>query len=125
MQSLRPGLVVLAALLAATSIQAQTSAAPKDARPLPDITGLMHEVEQHQRDSEKIQKDYLYHELATQQEDNGKKTETREFDVFWLNGVEVQKLTRKNGKELSPEEQKKENDRIDKEVAKARARKAK
>jgi hypothetical protein len=125
MRSLRPGIVVLAAFLAAASIQAQTSAAPEDTRPLPDIAALMHEVEQHQRESEKIQKDYLYHEVATQQEDNGKKTETREYDVFWLNGVEVQKLTRKNGRELSADEQKKENERIDKEVAKARERKAK
>ena len=93
-------------------------------RPLPDIPTLMHEVEQHQRASEAIQKDYLYHEVATEQE-NGKKTETREYDVFWLNGVEVQKLTRKDGRDLTADEQKKESDRIDKEVAKAKERKAK
>lgn len=98
-------------------------------KPLPDIPELMHEVEVHQKASEKIQKDYLYHELAISEENDGhggvKKTDSREYDVFWLNGVQVQKLVKKNGKELNAEEQKKESDRIDKEVAKARERRSK
>lgn len=98
-------------------------------RPLPDIPVLMHEVEAHQRASESIQKDYLYHEVATGEENDGhggvKKIETKEFDVFWLNGVEVHKLVKKDGKDLSAEEQKKESERIDKEVAKARERRNK
>src|SRR5438270_1691186 len=72
-------------------------------RPLPDIPAMMHEVEQHQKASELIQKNYLYHESATAEESDGgggvKKTETKEFDVFWLHGVQVQKLVKKNGKE--------------------------
>lgn len=111
-----------AALVAASLLDAQTQ--PDNARPLPDVPTLMHEVEQHQRASEKIQKDYLYHEVATLQ-DNGKKTETREYDVFWLNGVEVHKLTRKDSRDLTDDEKKKENERIDKEVAKAKERKSK
>jgi hypothetical protein len=116
-----PGAVEKAGVIAST----------KDAveMPLPDIPALMHEVEAHQKASETIQKDYLYHEVATAEEIDGhggvKKTETKEFDVFWLNGVEVQKLVKKDGKELSAEEQKKENERIDKEVAKARERRDK
>jgi hypothetical protein len=98
-------------------------------KPLPDIAELMHEVEAHQKASEAIQKDYLYHEVAVAQENDGhggvKKTETNEYDVFWLNGVEVQKLVRKDGKELTADEQKKESERIDKEVAKARERRSK
>jgi hypothetical protein len=98
-------------------------------RPLPDIVALMHEVEKHQKTSETIQKDYLYHEIATAEELDGhggvKKTEIKEFDVFWLNGVEVQKLVKKDGKDLSPDEQKKESDRIDKEVARAKERRDK
>src|SRR5262249_8179872 len=104
---------------------AQTeSERPASDRPLPDIPTLMHEVEHHQRASEAIQKNYLFHEVATVQ-DNGKKTETREYDIFWLNGVEVHKLTRKDGKDLTADEKKKEDDRIDKEVAKAKERKSK
>lgn len=93
--------------------------------PLPDVAALMHEVEQHQRESEKIQKDYLYHEVAHQQRSDGKKSENREYDVFWLRGIQVHKLVRKDGKELNEEEQRKESERIDKEVAKAQERKRK
>jgi hypothetical protein len=93
-------------------------------RPLPDVPSLMHEVEKHQRASEAIQKDYLYHEVANVHDD-GKKIEIREYDVFWLNGVEVHKLTRKDGRDLTDDEKKKEDERIDKEVAKAKERKSK
>ena len=54
-----------------------------------------------------------------------KKTETREYDIFWVEGVPVQRLVKKNGKELSADEQKKENEQIDKEVAKAKEKRAK
>jgi hypothetical protein len=91
-------------------------------RPLPDISTLMHEVEAHQCIAETVRKDYLYHafERAEQLDGHGvvKKATTREYDVFWVNGVPVQKLLKKDGKELSPEEQKKEDERIDKEAAK-------
>ena len=103
--------------------------APTEGTPLPNIPALMHEVEAHQKASETIQKDYLYHEVATAEESDGhggiKKTETREFDVFWLNGVEIHKLVKKDGKELSADEEKKESERIDKEVAKAKERRDK
>ena len=98
-------------------------------RPLPDIPALMHSVEVNQRASEAIEKDYMYRSVQTHEETDGhggvKKTETMEYDVFWVNGVPVHRLTKKNGKELSAEEQKKESDQIDKEVAKAKERRAK
>ncbi len=49
----------------------------------------------------------------------------KEYDVFWVEGVPVHRLTKKNGKELSPEEQKKENEEIDKEVVKAKEKRGK
>ncbi|MEO6816607.1 MAG: hypothetical protein ABI177_07880 [Edaphobacter sp.] len=101
----------------------------EQARPLPNIPQLMHEVEAHERTSEAVQKDYLYHAVDTIQELDGhgrvKKTQTQEFDRFWVEGVPIQKLTKKDGKDLSPQDQKKESDRIDKEVAKAKERLAK
>ncbi len=93
-------------------------------QPMPDIPYLMHEVEEHQRAAESIQKNYLYHEAAREERDDGKKSETREFDVFYLEGLPVHKLTRKNGKDLTPDEQRKESERIDKEIVKAKKRKA-
>jgi hypothetical protein len=115
--------------------QSPVAAKPEDAkpagveRPLPDIPTLMHAVEANQKTSEAVEKDYLYHAFAMEETLDGhggvKKTETKEYDVFWLEGVPVSKLLKKDGKELSAEEQKKESDRIDKEVAKEKERRAK
>ena len=116
--------VVFASALLVGSSHAQLAMQPEPERPLPNVIALMHEVEEHQRAAEGIEKDYIYHSVQTFQ-NGGKRPETREYDVFWLNGVQVEKLTRKDGRDLTPVEQKKENDRLDKEVAKAKERKAK
>ena len=96
---------------------------------LPDVVALMHEVEEHQRTAEVRAKDYLYREVERVETLDGhgavKKTDTREYDVFWLNGVVVRKLVKENGRELSADEQAKESGRVDKEVTNARERKEK
>lgn len=101
----------------------------KDTQPLPEISQLMHEVETRQKAAEKIQKDYLYRasERVVELDGHGsvKKARTREYDSFWTEGVPVHRLTKKDGRVLSPEEQKKEAERIDKVVAKAREKRAK
>jgi hypothetical protein len=98
-------------------------------RPLPDIPALMHAVEVNQRASEAIEKDYMYRSVQTHEETDGhggvKKAETMEYDIFWVNGVRVHRLTKKNGKELSADEQKKESEQIDKQLARAKERRAK
>ena len=98
-------------------------------RPLPDIPTLMREVESNQRAEEAREKDYLYQLVVTARELDGhgspKKTETRQYDVFWIEGVEIYRMTKKDGQALSAKELKKESDRIDKEVAKAKERRAK
>jgi hypothetical protein len=100
-----------------------------DAKPLPDIPTLMRQVEANERKSEAIEQQYLYHEKNQLQELSShgdvKKTETRDFEVFWLNGVRVTRLLAKDGKDLSPDEARKENDRIDEKVKKARERREK
>lgn len=110
-------------------VASDVTPADQQARPLPDIPQLMHEVEAHERTAEAVEKDYLYHAVDTVQELDGhggvKKTESREYDVFWVEGVPVHKLTSKDGRALSPQDQKKESERIDKEVAKAKQRVAK
>ncbi len=94
---------------------------------MPDVAVLMHEVEDRQREAEAKEKEYLYREAERVETLDGhggvKKTESREYDVFWLDGVVVRKLVKEDGKELSAEGQKKESERIDKEVAKAKERK--
>jgi hypothetical protein len=121
----------LGAAQVASTGQEQSTAAqtPEPERPLPDVAWLMRQVETNQRTSEALLKDYLYHQVETQEKTDGhggiKKTESREYDIFWLNGVQVRKLLKKDGKELKADEQKKENERIDKDVAKAKERRAK
>ncbi|WP_158943942.1 hypothetical protein [Granulicella sp. S190] len=117
----------------AQSAASPSVTAPKDAkadeRSLPDIAGLMHSVETNQRAAEAIEKEYLYRSVVTEQQLDShgglKKSETMEFEVFWVNGVPVRRLVKKDGKELTAEEQKKESERIDKDSAKSRERREK
>ena len=127
---LRVGVTVLALLIFfSRGMKAQDAVSQEGARPLPDIAALILSVEANQRTAESVRKDYLYHSVQTEQEVDGsgkvKKTTTKEYDSFWLDGVPVDKLVKKDGKELTPDEQKKESERIDKEVAKAREKKEK
>ncbi len=89
----------------------------------------MRQVETNQRLAESVEKDYLYREDSTLNEldkSGGiKKSEERAFEIFYLDGVRVARLVRKDNKDLSPNEIAKENSRIDKEVAKAKERRAK
>ena len=102
--------------------------APGD-RPLPDIPALMHSVEAQQRAAEAREQDYIFRSLVTTTVLDGagqaKRTELRDYNQFWLQGVPVHKLIAKDGKPLSPDELHKEDERIDKEVRQARERRAK
>ncbi len=106
--------------------QAVTSAT---ARPLPDIAALMHAVETNQRQDEAKLKDYIFRQTQTFDETDGhggvKKREVRVYDVFWLQGVPVRKMVSKDGRPLSEQELKKEDERIDKEVKAAREKREK
>ncbi|HEX3967175.1 MAG TPA: hypothetical protein VHW70_04355 [Edaphobacter sp.] len=109
--------------------QEQTAQVERMERPLPDVAELLRAVQANQKASEAVAKDYLYRSVVTEEALDGhggvKKSESEEYDIFWLQGVEVRRLVKKNGRELSPEEQKKESERIDKEVARAKERRAK
>ena len=54
-----------------------------------------------------------------------KKREVQVYDVFWLQGVPVRKMVSKDGKPLTADELKKEDERIDKEVKTAREKREK
>ncbi len=89
----------------------------------------MRQVEANERTSEALKKNYIFRSVQTEQQSDGhggtKKTEIKEYDEFWVEGVPVERMTRKEGKELSEADQKKESERIDKEVAKAREKREK
>jgi hypothetical protein len=102
---------------------------PTPEKPLPDINTLMRHVESNERKVETLQQNYLYDESTAldlrDSRDGTKKTETRDLEVFWLNGVPVRRTLKQNGKPLTPDELKKEDDRIDAIVKKAKERRAK
>ena len=89
----------------------------------------MHAVEAQQREAERRQQDYIYRSVVTATEADGKgqtkKTNTREYNVFWLQGVPVHKLIARDGKAISDADLRKEDERIDKEVRDGKARRAK
>jgi SepF-like predicted cell division protein (DUF552 family) len=100
-------------------VQAQQAPNP----PLPDIRELMKEVQEHQKQLEKVRENYTYTSLQTIQDmdANGqvKKTETREGEDFFVNGHVIERTVKKDGKPLSDEDQKKETERVTKLVEKA------
>src|SRR5450631_1743946 len=131
------GCVVLCASTTAQTASetsaAQSTAQPTTSqtidKPIPDIVSLMHDVQANQRKSEAVEKDYIYHSVRTEREFDShgqvKKTTITELDHFWLNGVPVRRVVKKDGKALSPEELAKENERIDKISANAREKRDK
>ncbi|HEY4047494.1 MAG TPA: hypothetical protein VGM27_11565 [Acidobacteriaceae bacterium] len=90
--------------------------------PLPDAPTLLREVEKHQKQLDKTRENYTFRSIQTvrQLDKRGgvKKIETEEREVFFVNRHRIQRLVRKNGKDLTPDEAKKEQERVEKEVQK-------
>jgi hypothetical protein len=90
--------------------------------PLPDAATVLREVEAHQKELDKIRENYTFRAVQTtrQLDSHGtvKKTETEEHEVFFVKGHEIEKLVRKDGKDLAPDQARKEQDRVNKEVTK-------
>ncbi len=117
--------MVLPLCLAASMTFAQQRAekAPANSAPLPDIRTLMLQVQAHQRQLDKVRENYTFREFV-QTDDldsngNVKKTETEENEIFFVNSHHIERLVKKNGKDLSPDEQKKEQERVTRQVEKA------
>ena len=90
---------------------------------VPDIRQLMIEVMDHQKQLEKVRENYTYSTSSTVQDidSNGRvtKTETEDSEVFFINTHRIERTIKKDGKPLDEHDQKKEQERIDKLVAKA------
>jgi hypothetical protein len=90
--------------------------------PLPDAATVLREVEAHQKELDKIRENYTFRAVQTMRQldshGNVKKTETEEHEVFFVKGHQVEKLVRKDGKSLTPDQARKEQDRVNKEVVK-------
>jgi hypothetical protein len=87
---------------------------------LPDLKALFKEIDDNQKAIDKIRENYAgtRAEEQTEYDKTGKVTkhEVKEYSFFYLNGDEVSTLTKKDGKPLSEDEQRKENEKTQKEI---------
>jgi hypothetical protein len=130
------GPLLLIAVFCAANLLAQTQQAAVPpaqdvpaALPLPPARELLLDAERNEVASEAARADYTYHVHMEEQDldsnGNAKKTTITDSESITIDGVRVDRVVARNGKPLTPDETKKENDRIDKEVAKAKDRKEK
>lgn len=88
---------------------------------LPDLKALFKEIDDNQKAIDKLRENYagtrVEQESEFEKDGKLKKPEIKEYNFFYLDGDEVSTLVKKDGKPLSPEEQKKENDKTQKEIA--------
>ena len=95
----------------------------QQAAPLPDAPTLLEQVAEHQRQLDATRENYTWNESVVirmlDKKGNVKKTESEERNIFFVNSHEIDRTVKKDGKDLTPEEQKKEEDHVMKEVEKA------
>jgi hypothetical protein len=98
-------------------------------RPLPDIAELLRAVDKNQKAIDKLVEQYTCDKTSEEFEVDShgasKSQVIKEYQVFYLDGDEVDRLVKKDGKELSAAEQQKENEHIQKVVERYEARQAK
>ena len=96
---------------------------------LPDLKALFKEIDDNQKAIDKLKENYAgsQSEEETEFEGDGrvKKRESNEYTFFYLNGEEVTTRVKKDGKLLSAEEQKKENEKTQKRIAELQKRETK
>jgi hypothetical protein len=88
---------------------------------LPDLKALFKQIDDNQKAIDKILENYAgtRNEEETEYDNAGqvKKKEVKEYTFFYMYGDEISTLVKKDGKPLSEDEQKKENEKTQKEIA--------
>jgi hypothetical protein len=109
----------LMVFVAVSSVAAQQPAQTS----LPDIRQLMQQVQEHQKQLDTVRENYTYTSYQTVQDidANGqvKKTETSEYNDFFVNGHVIERKVKSNDKVLDAHEQDKETEHVTKMVEKA------
>jgi hypothetical protein len=116
-------LLAVSVILGTATLACSGQNASAHQTPIPDVPTLMKQVQDHQRKLDQTRENYTYREIVVTHEldKNGgvKKTESEESEIFFVNSHEIDRRVKKNGKDLSPDEQKKEQERVMKDVDKA------
>ncbi len=94
---------------------------PKSSQaPLPDIPALIKDMEKNQKAIDALVEQYACRKTEEEDEvdDKGrfKQKSVKEYEVFYLGGEEIDRLVKKDGKELTPAEQQKENEHVEKRI---------
>ena len=96
---------------------------------LPDLKALFKEIDDNQKAIDRLKENYAGTETEeeTEYDSDGKakKTENRESTFFYLDGDEITTLAKKDGKPLSADELKKENEKTQKRIEEHQKQKAK
>src|ERR1700693_1109711 len=120
--SVLPPWLATGALLVSLACMSPYTVGANEPAALPDAATMLREVEAHQKQLDKVRENYTFRSVQTTRQldssGNTKKVETEEHEVFFVNGERVQKLVRKDGKDLTPDQARKEQDRVNKEVLK-------
>jgi hypothetical protein len=120
--SVLPPWLATGALLVSLACVTPSTVGASDQAALLDAATMLREVEAHQKQLDKVRENYTFRAVQTTRwldsSGNTKKVETEEHEVFFVNGERVQKLVRKDGKDLTPDQARKEQDRVNKEVLK-------
>lgn len=120
----------LLVLVTSTASVAQATGVNQEAeKPLPPLRDLLLDLDRNEKLVEARALDYTYHVHIEEQDfdskGNVKKTGSTDAESLTINGVRVNRLVARNGKPLTDDEARKESERIDKEVAKAKERREK
>jgi hypothetical protein len=123
------GMGLAGAAMRAQDVAAAASQGAMDEKPLPELHALVMDLDKNQKAAEVAAENYTYHlHRVTDTLDgkgNLKKTETLDMESLTVDGVRLDRIVGRDGKPLTPDEAQKEDERIDKEVAKAKERRAK
>ncbi len=96
---------------------------------LPDLKALFKEIDDNQKAIDKIKENYTGTRMEEETEYEGdgkvKKRELTEYTFFYLDGDEISTRVKKDGKPLSDEEQKKEDEKTRKRIEEHQKRQAK
>jgi hypothetical protein len=96
---------------------------------LPDLKALFKEIDENQKAIDKIKENYAgtRAEEQTEYDKTGRvaKRQLKEYMFFYLNGSEISTLVNKDGKPLSEEELKKENEKTEKAIQDSEKRETK
>jgi hypothetical protein len=113
---------LLLTAVAAAGAPAQSAQSAQNA-PLPDVRTLLEQCRQHQRQLESVQENYTFRETdlvrMLNKDGSVKKTQSEEYEVFYVNTHEIRRLVRRDGKDLDGDRQRKEQERVTKQIARA------